>query len=505
MGDKPILQVKKVSKVFPGVTALSGVSVDFYAGEGHGLVGENGAGNSTLVKIISGVYTATSGSVILNGEEKEFKNPRQALDEGISIIHQELSIANDLTVAENIFLGMEPRLGTRSLFLNRRRMNREAQEILDSMGVDLKSTAVAGRLSVAQQQIIEIAKVIVKNSKLVIMDEPTSSLSEKEIATLFQQIDVLKKKNVAVIYISHRLAELPIVCNRISIMRDGSIVKTVKMEETNEKDIVTNMVGREIADYYNRQKHTRGKEMLRVESLGIDDLFHDISFTAYQGEVLGIAGLVGSKRTEVLESIFAARTLNTGKVYLEGREVHFKSPKDAIASRIGFVTEDRRRSGLMLQKPLVENVVLPSLTRTAKRYGPLLLVNLKQAREDASSNFDKLRIKAPHINVIVSQLSGGNQQKVILAKWLVAQSKVLLLDEPTRGIDVNAKSEFYALMNEFVNLGGCIVMVSSEMLEVIGVSDRVIVMKEGAIAGELAKDEINEMNIIKLASIQSGL
>jgi ABC-type sugar transport system ATPase subunit len=265
------------------------------------------------------------------------------------------------------------------------------------------------------------------------------------------------------------------------------------------------MVGREIADYYNRQNHTRGKEMLRVEGLGINDLFHDISFTAYQGEVLGIAGLVGSKRTEVLESIFAARTLNTGKVYLEGREVHFKSPRDAIANRIGFVTEDRRRSGLMLKKPIVENVVLPSLTRTAKRYGPLMLVNLKQAREDASSNFDKLRIKAPHINTIVSQLSGGNQQKVILAKWLVAQSKVLLLDEPTRGIDVNAKAEFYALMNEFVNLGGCIVMVSSEMLEVIGVSDRVIVMREGAIAGELAKDEINEMNIIKLASIQSGL
>ncbi|GHT77512.1 D-ribose transporter ATP-binding protein [Spirochaetia bacterium] len=501
---EPVLQVKKISKNFPGVNALAGISIDFFAGEGHGLVGENGAGKSTLVKIISGIYEPNEGTIVLDGVPKNFKNPREARDNGISVIHQELSIANHLTVAENIFLGMEPRIGKNGMLLNRNKMHKDAQEVLDTMGVNMKATWLAGGLSAAQQQIIEIAKVIVKNSKLVIMDEPTSSLSDKEIATLFDQIKILKQKNVAIIYITHRMAELPIVCDRVTVMRDGRMVKSSRLSETTEKEIVSNMVGREISDYYNRQMHSRGKEMLRVEGLAAEKIFNDVSFSAYEGEILGIAGLVGAGRTEILETIFAARTKSTGKIFLEGKEVFFKSPKDAIRNHVGFVTEDRRRTGLMLRTQIMDNVLLPSLVRSGVQLGPLLLFNRKWGEIESIKYFDRLRIKAPGINTIVSQLSGGNQQKVILAKWLVAQSRVLLLDEPTRGIDVNAKSEFYTLMNEFVNQGGCIVMVSSELPEVIGVSDRILVMREGRISGELEQKDATEQKIIMLASVHSG-
>lgn len=474
---KPIFQVKQISKSFPGVKALTEVSIDFYPGEVHALVGENGAGKSTLIKIMSGVYTPTDGELIYQGEKLSFKAPKEAIDLGILVIHQELSVANHLTVAENIYLGCEPR--RKNGMLDRKKMNRDAQAILDEMNVDMQADMLAGHLNAAQQQMIEIAKVISKQARIVIMDEPTSSLSEHEIQSLFIQIKKLIEKNVSVVYITHRMKEITEIGHRVTVLRDGCKVDTMQVKEVTEKEIVSRMVGREIGDYYHKKEHKRGKEMLRVENLSKQGVFSEISFCAYAGEIVGFSGLVGAGRTEVMEAIFGATGYEEGKVYLEGKEVLFRTPKEAIRSKIGLVTEDRRRTGLLLKKKIRENIVLPSLTRHRKKLG-----FLNKAWEVTSSRqyMEKLKIKAPGIDTVVGTLSGGNQQKVILAKWLVADSKILILDEPTRGIDVNARSEFYTLMNDFVEQGGAIIMISSEMPEILGVSDRIIVMREGGSA-----------------------
>ncbi len=477
---------------------MTEVSIDFYPGEVHALVGENGAGKSTLIKIMSGVYTPTDGELIYQGEKLSFKAPKEAIDLGILVIHQELSVANHLTVAENIYLGCEPR--RKNGMLDRKKMNRDAQAILDEMNVDMQADMLAGHLNAAQQQMIEIAKVISKQARIVIMDEPTSSLSEHEIQSLFIQIKKLIEKNVSVVYITHRMKEITEIGHRVTVLRDGCKVDTMQVKEVTEKEIVSRMVGREIGDYYHKKEHKRGKEMLRVENLSKQGVFSEISFCAYAGEIVGFSGLVGAGRTEVMEAIFGATGYEEGKVYLEGKEVLFRTPKEAIRSKIGLVTEDRRRTGLLLKKKIRENIVLPSLTRHRKKLG-----FLNKAWEVTSSRqyMEKLKIKAPGIDTVVGTLSGGNQQKVILAKWLVADSKILILDEPTRGIDVNARSEFYTLMNDFVEQGGAIIMISSEMPEILGVSDRIIVMREGRISGELSREEATEQRVIHMASITS--
>ena len=495
---KPILQVKNVSKIFPGVKALDDVSAEFYPGEVHTLVGENGAGKSTLIKIISGVYTPTQGTIMFEGEEVHFATPRQAMEKGIAVIHQELSIAKDLTVAENVWLGREKR--KKSGLLDKARMERETQDILDFMKVNLKANMLAGTLNAAQQQMIEIAKVISQNARIVVMDEPTSSLSEHEINALFEQVRILKEKDVAIIYITHRLKELTQICERVTVLRDGSKVATMMVADVTEKEIVASMVGREMADYYHKHKHAKGKEVLRVEKLCQKGVFEDISFSVYAGQIVGFSGLVGAGRTEVMEAIFGATKLDSGKIFLEGKEITFANPEKAIESHIGLVTEDRRRTGLLLEKNIVENMALPSLPFKQRKLG---FINKKWEKETAKTYMEKLRVKAPSMNTILSTLSGGNQQKVILGKWLAANSNILILDEPTRGIDVNARSEFYTLMNEFVEEGGAIIMISSEMPEVVGISDRVVVMREGRISGELSDEEINEQSIIGLASITS--
>lgn len=497
---EPILQVKNISKTFPGVKALSDISIDFYRGEVHTLVGENGAGKSTLIKIISGVYTPddNGGKVVFEGKDMKFTEPGQAIEAGIAVIHQELSIAKDLTVAQNVWLGREKK--KKSGLLDMARMNRETQDILDFMKVDLKATTVAGELNAAQQQMVEIAKVISQNAKVVVMDEPTSSLSEHEIDALFEQVRILKEKDVAIIYITHRLKELTQICERVTVLRDGCKVDTMMVKDVTEKQIVASMVGREMGDYYNKHDHTPGKEMLRVEGLTRKGVFENISFTAYAGEILGFSGLVGAGRTEVMEAIFGATPIDSGKIFIKGEEVHFKNPKEAISHKVGLVTEDRRRTGLLLEKNIIENTSLPSLPFHAKKLG---FVNKAWEKEQAQKYKDSLRVKAPDLQTILRTLSGGNQQKVILGKWLAADSEILILDEPTRGIDVNARSEFYALMNDFVESGGAIIMISSEMPEVIGIANRVIVMREGRISGELTSDEINEQNIISYASITS--
>jgi ABC-type sugar transport system ATPase subunit len=498
------LEVRNISKTFPGVQALSDVSIGFYPGEFHALVGENGAGKSTLIKIISGVYSPTAGDVYLNGSRIVCNTPRQALDKGIAVIHQELSIANHLTVAENIYLGDEPRKsgglfpGGKNLFLDRKKMNADAQAVLDSMKVNIKAATVASALTAAQQQMVEIAKVITKNAKVVIMDEPTSSLSQFEIDALFEQIAMLKKNNVAVIYISHRLKELFVMGDRVTVMRDGKKVTSLLINETNEKEIVKNMVGREMKDYFMHTEHKRGREMLRVEDLRVDGVFKNISFTAYAGEILGFYGLIGAGRTEVMETIFGAREATSGKIFIEGKEARFSSPRDAILNKLGLVTEDRRRTGLMLNATVKDNIVLPSLKQHEK-WGRF--VNVKWETGVSEEYVSKLKVKTWSIHAIISTLSGGNQQKVILAKWLIANSNILILDEPTRGIDVNAKAEFYALMDGFVKNGGCIITVSSELPEVLGISDRILVMREGILRGELSREEANEQNVIELASL----
>ena len=494
---EPTLQAKHITKTFPGVKALTDVSVDFYPGEVHALLGENGAGKSTLIKILSGVYTPTEGEVWMDGHKVEFNVPSDAMDAKIAVIHQELSIAPDLTVAENIFLGCEPK--KKNGLLDRAKMNKVSQQILDDMGVGdrIKATDVARDLTAAQQQMAEIAKVINKNARVVVMDEPTSSLSEGEIEALFTQIRKLRDNNCTIIYISHRMVEIFTMCDRATVLMDGTFVTTKMIKETTEAELVASMVGREIGDYYNRQIHTRGEEMVRVEGLTRKKEFKDISFSAYAGEILGIYGLIGAGRTETMETVFGARKPDSGKVFIKGQEVHFNSPLDAIAMKVGMVTEDRRRTGLMLEKSVKDNMVLPSLPMHTKKFG---FADPAWEKEVSLKYKDALRVKTPTIETIIKNLSGGNQQKAILAKWLIAEVDILILDEPTRGIDVNAKSEFYALMNEFCANGGCIIMISSEMPEAIGISDRIIVFHEGKLTGELTGDQINEQNIIKLAN-----
>lgn len=497
MSEKCILSLKNISKSFPGVRALSNVSIDFLKGEVHALVGENGAGKSTLVNIISGVYTPDSGDIIYEGSKVEFKSPREALQSGISVIHQELNIAYDLSVGENIFLGEEPKKKNIPILLDREMMEKSAQSVLDQIGVKINVCELAGNLTSAEQQIIEIAKVINRSSKIVIMDEPTSSLSDTEIQTLFSVVDKLKKQNVAIIYISHRLNEIFHICDHVSVLRDGCLVRTDRITETNEKDLVSNMVGRTITSFYDRREHNRKKEMLRVEGLTINGQFEDISFSAYEGEILGISGLVGSKRTDVLECVFGAKKADKGQIYINGDETNFTCPSDAIRSNMGFVTEDRRRTGLMLEQTVLANIVLPSIAEKKKKFG---FVDSLWEKTVSNELIKKLNIRTPTAYTIIKNLSGGNQQKVILSKWLTAKSKILLLDEPTRGIDVNAKSEFYRIMNEFVQEGGCIVMVSSDMPEVLGVADRIIVMREGKITGEVDGKDATELKLIELAS-----
>lgn len=492
------LQVKNITKTFPGVKALTDISIDFYPGEAHALVGENGAGKSTLIKIIAAVYTATEGNVYLDGKECAFKTPKEALDAGISVIQQELSIAPDLTVAQNIYLGCEPHKGIR---LDYKKMERDAQEVLDEMGLDIDVKAYCRDLTVAEQQMVEIAKVVSKkNTKVVILDEPTSSLSEKEINSLFEQVRRMKKKGVALIYVTHRMKELFEICDRVTIFRDGCKVREMMIKDTDEKEIVANMIGREnLTDYYNRHEHPIGEEVFRIENFTRGKAFKNVNFYLKKGEIVGFYGLVGAGRTEVMEAIFGVTGRDSGKIYLHGNEVNFARPSEAIANGFGFVTEDRRSTGLLLEKPISENIGLPSLVAHANNG----LVNVKWEKEVSLEYKDKLSIKTPDISTITATLSGGNQQKVILAKWLAADSKILILDEPTRGIDVNAKSEFYALMYQFVENGGSIIMISSEMPEIIGIADRVYVMREGEIRGELMANELSEKALIGAASITS--
>lgn len=500
MHQEPLIEMTGVGKSFPGVRALSDITLNIYQGQVHVLLGENGAGKSTLIKIISGVYKRDEGCVKLNGKEVNFNNTRESLAEGISVIHQELSVIPDLTVAENIFLGREPKVG-KSSFIDRKKMFVDAKVLLDSIGVDINPKTMIRNLNNADKQMVEIARAVSQNSSLVIMDEPTSSLSEHEVDALFNVIDKLKKENVAIIYISHRLKEIAKIGDTVTILRDGCLVKTVSLNEIDESTMITLMVGREIKQFYYKSDNPPSDEVvLEAKNLTRKGVFEDVSFSLHRGEILGVAGLIGSGRTEVMRAIFGADKLESGECLMYGKPVKFNSPKQAIKAGIGLIPEDRRNQGLLIEKSIKDNTTLASIYTNSKNG----FIDFKWESKVAKEYIEKLKTKTPSENAKAKNLSGGNQQKVVIAKWLVAKSKIIIMDEPTRGIDVNAKAEIYLLMKKIVEDGGSIIMVSSELPEVIGVSDRIMVMREGHISGFINGNEATEKNIMQLASISGN-
>lgn len=500
MHEKPFVELIGVSKSFPGVRALSNITLNIYPGQVHALLGENGAGKSTLIKIISGVYMRDEGIMKVNGKEVNFSNTRQSLKEGISIIHQELSVIPDLTVAENIYLGREPKIGRTGL-IDKNKMFNDTTELLESMGININPKAIIRNLKNAEKQMVEIARAVSQNSSLVIMDEPTSSLSEKEVEALFKVIEKLKRENVAIIYISHRLKEITRICDVVTILRDGELVKTVRVDEIDESQMIELMVGREITQFYCKSEiPSTGEIVFEIKNFTRKGVFEEISFSLKRGEILGIAGLVGAGRTEVMRAIFGADKVDSGECIYNGKTVRFTSPQQAIEAGIGFVPEDRRNQGLLLSKSVKENTTLASLFVNSNKG----FIDFNWENNISKEYIKKLRTKTPSENTPAKNLSGGNQQKVVLAKWLAAKSKILIMDEPTRGIDVNAKSEIYALMKEYVEAGGSIIMVSSELPEILGVSDRIMVMREGRVSGFLDSKEATEKKIMQLASISGS-
>ena len=491
--DQPVLRLRGIAKRYPGVVALDGVDLDVQRAEVHVLLGENGAGKSTLMKIISGAVPRDAGEIFLDGVPADITNPRQAQTLGIGIIYQELNLVPHLTAGENILLGREPALAPG--VIDQRQLVRAAQQQLDDIGVTLDARAVVRRLSVAQQQMVEVAKALSLNARVLIMDEPTSALSRQEIQELFATIRRLKARGVAIIYISHRMEELFEIGDRVTVLRDGQHVGTRRIAETTMAELVRLMVGRDLRDQYPKQPAPLGAEALRVEHLRRDGVLHDISFTLRRGEVLGVAGLMGSGRTELARAIFGADAIDGGRVLISGQAEKISSPRAAIDLGLGFLAEDRKHQGLVLALSVQENICLPSVNRLSQ-FGVM-----QPARETAAAAqcIAELRIKTPGPHQRVVNLSGGNQQKVVLGKWLTTDADILIFDEPTRGIDVGAKVEIYQLINHLAARGAAVLMISSELPEILGMSDRIIVMHAGRIAGEFTAAEATQEKLLAAA------
>lgn len=479
----PLLRVRGIHKSYPGVHALSGVDLDIYAGEAHALVGENGAGKSTLMKVLAGSVVPDSGVIELNGREVSVRTPHDAHALGVRMIYQELDLVPALSVAENIFLNVEP---SRWGVINRRELRQRSVALLARLGQKIDVDERVERLPLATQQMVEIAKALASEStRVLIMDEPSAILTEAELRELFRLIDKLKSEGVAVIYISHRMDEIQRIADRVTVLRDGrSVRSSVPLRDLTLDEIVFLMVGRELAKGYPDSPAQAREELLRVESLSAGPV-RDVSFTLRRGETLGIVGLVGSGRTELARAIFGADKIDAGAIYLEGKRITPRSPREAIDLGIGFLTEDRKGQGLILHDPVRQNISLATLERITPRG----FINQRQERENARAWVKELNIRTPTIEQRVRNLSGGNQQKVVLARWLLARSRVLIFDEPTRGVDVGAKAEIYALMRRLVAEGAGIIMISSELPEAIGMCDRLLVMREGRVVGELPKEE----------------
>ncbi len=476
------LEMRGIVKRFPGVLALDHVNLSVRKGEVHALLGENGAGKSTLMKILSGAYQKDEGEIFFDGRKVEIHSAQDAQALNISTIYQELNLTEQLTVAENIFMG-------RQLMKNRfqvdwRRMYDEAQKLLDELGVDVNAHQLVRDLGVAQKQMVEVAKSLSINSRVLIMDEPTAPLTNREIDTLFSTIRMLKGRGVSIIYISHRLEEVMEICDRATIMRDGANVTAMNVADTNLDEIIRYMVGRELKEKFPKIHLEPGPERLRVENLHAGKQVKGVSLSARGGQILGIAGLVGAGRTETARAIFGMDPKESGAVYVDGREVQIEQPLDAIRAGIGFVTEDRKGEGLVLPLPISQNMTLATLDK----FGSALHLNLSQEKGTVTEYIGKLNIKTPSMQQLARNLSGGNQQKVVLAKWLLSDSKVIIFDEPTRGIDVGAKIEVYNIINDLIRAGVAVVMISSELPEILGMSDRVAVMHQGEITGVFDND-----------------
>lgn len=494
MGEM-ILSMKDITKSFSGVVALKSGALDLYKGEVVALMGENGAGKSTLMKILTGIYHKDSGTIHYMGKDVEFKGPSESEEAGIAIVHQELNMMNDLTVAQNLFIGHEIMNG---IFVDDARMNEEAARYFKLLNIDINPAEKVGNLTVGKQQMIEIAKAISSNAKVIIFDEPTAALTDSEIEELFKVIHDLREKGTGMIYISHRMDEINAISDRVVVMRDGEYVGTLITKECTKNDIVKLMVGRTI--FSEPKTHSNVAKdapvVLKVENLNRGKHVRNVSFELRKGEILGFSGLMGAGRTETARLIFGADKMDSGKIFINGKEVVIKSPADAVKAGIGYLSEDRKRFGLIVDKSVEENTVIASLQKFTKG----LFIDRAKSKEVSEKYIKELKTKTPGAYQIVKKLSGGNQQKVVIAKWLVEDSDILIFDEPTRGIDVGAKSEIYTLMEELVKMGKSIIMISSELPEVLRMSDRVIVMCEGRITGVLDISEANQEVIMESAT-----
>ena len=498
MNNTPILKINNVSKFFPGVTALDAVTMEIYEGEVHAIVGENGAGKSTLIKIISGAYTKDEGSIIFDEHEIENLSPVECINLGISTVHQELRLVEQLTVLENILLGSPIEKSTYfGKFVDWKATRKEAARLLDSMGINISPNALVSELSVAKKQVVEICKALSRNAKLVIMDEPSASLTEKELEVLFRIIRKLKKDGITVIYISHRLEEIFQITDRVTVMRDGKHIITDDVSNIDRRKLIKHMVGREIENIFPDRTISSGYPLLAVESLSIPGVLEDINFTLHEGEILGIAGLVGSGRTELARALFGVDKIGSGEISIRGESTFIRNIPDAIKHKMALIPEDRKLQGLVPDLSVGMNISLVGIDQILKNS----LINKMLEKNIAEEYIKILDIQTPSWTQLIKYLSGGNQQKCVLAKWLVVDSDILIFDEPTRGIDVGAKQEIYKLLTKLASQGKGIIMISSELPEIIGISHRILVMHDGRITGEVDPRETSQEEIMYLATI----
>ena len=489
-----ILEMRDIKKQFGHVKVLHGVTLQIKPGEVHALMGENGAGKSTLMKILMGIYTADAGEILLNDQNIAFKNPREAMDHGISMIHQELNSLYDMPVYENIFIGREKR--TALGLVDKKGMIQETQTLLRSMNIDLNPMTHMRDLSVAQCQLVEIVKAISVGAQVIIMDEPTSAITDREIDALFEQIDHLKKQNVAIIYISHKMDEIFQICDRITVLRDGVWIGTDQAQELDHESLIKMMVGRDITEVFPKTTTQIGETILEVTDIRQGKKVKGVSFSLRRGEILGIAGLVGAGRSELVESIFGITPREGGQIKVHGQEVRIRSPRDAIRQHIALITEDRKLSGLNLEANITENISIVAIDKVSPRG----VISQKNENQVADEYIEKLKIKAYGREQEAVTLSGGNQQKVVLSKWLFSQPEIIILDEPTRGIDVGAKRDIYLLIGELTQQGKAVIVISSEIPELMGVCDRIIVMAEGRLTGEIDREHFSQERIMTYAA-----
>lgn len=488
------IKMHNIYKAFGTNQVLTGVNFDLLEGEVHALMGENGAGKSTLMNILIGLHKLDQGTISIDGKETYFQTPKEAEEYGIAFIHQELNIWNDMTVLENLFIGKEISNGIG--ILDNKKMTEKAEKIFERLAVHIPLKQEAHLCSVGEKQMVEIAKALMTNAKVIVMDEPTAALTEREIQKLFEVINALRKDGVSIVYISHRMEEIFTICDRITVMRDGKTVDTKPIPETNFNDVVRKMVGRELTDRFPVSEAKQGDVILEMKKASRKGKFHDVNFYVRSGEIIGFSGLMGSGRTEIMHTLFGLDSLDQGEVWVKGKQVSIHNPNDAMKEGIGFVTEDRKDEGLVLDFSVKDNIALTSLYD----FAPRGIINKKKEKQFVDMLIKRLNIKTQSSSTLVRQLSGGNQQKVVIAKWVGIGLSVLILDEPTRGVDVGAKREIYNLMNELAERGVAIIMVSSELPEILGMSDRIYVVHEGKISGELNKDEATQEKIMTYAT-----